>query len=342
MRPSRDDARRVHASQGFCALLAVSLVALAACESTQTTEDQDRGARGNVLLRDEHNYQTTSSLSVPTIETAAETDLDICWTDVTSDLQCHDVAPQDDVDNVALLRFLHLSEEQVEQRLTEGQLAQSEVDGYLEYNTDHESTCAKLSSMSFFGTPIEIEEEYRESDDHRYMLLFAKGTTPGVGARSMVFLKPTAESTNTRVEAQPSCGYLEFSADLASVEPVSIPADGPWVIDWRDVTRDSQGNELAYESIDSVLVGFYEGMTPAELQKQIFDLELLATSLWKIELTGGRTADLARAKAVDGGGSFAGFDRDEDGTWLLGLMCSACQNPAPLVLAILEPSAGEP
>jgi hypothetical protein len=318
--------------------LATSLLA---CESTGAGDDPDRGTRGNVLLRDEHNYQTTSALSVPTIETAAETDLDICWTDVTSDLQCHDVAPQEDIDNVALLRFLHLSEEQVEQRLTEGQLAMSEVDGYLEYNTEHDATCAKLSSMSFFGTPIEIEEEYRESDDHRYMLLFAAGTTPGVGARSMTFVKPTSTSTNTMVMAEPSCGFLDFSADLSAVEPVSIPIDGPWVIDWRDLTLDSQGNEIVFESIDSVLVGFYQDMTPEQLQAEIFDLELLATELYRVTLKGGRTADLERARAVDGGAAFAGFERDAEGTWLLGLMCSACQNPAPVLLAILEPVAGD-
>jgi len=340
MSPETATVRRTHPliSMRWGLWLATSLVA---CESTDPGDEQDQGARGNVLLRDEHNYRTTSALSVPTIETAAETDLDICWTDVNSDLQCHDVAPQADIDNVALLRFLHLSEEEVEQRLTEGQLAMSEVDGYLEYNTEHDATCTKLSSMSFFGTPIEIEEEYTQSDDHRYMLLFAAGTTPGVGARSMTFVQPTSTSTNTMVMAQPSCGYLDFTADLSAVENVSIPIDGPWVIDWRDLTEDSQGNEIVFEQIDSVLLGFYEDMTPDELQAQIFDLELIATGLWKLELKSGRTADLARARAVDGGEAFPGFERDAEGTWLLGLMCKTCQNPAPVLLAILEPGAGD-
>jgi hypothetical protein len=28
--------------------------------------------------------------------------------------------------------------------------------------------------------------------------------------------------------------------------------------------------------------------------------------------------------------------------WLLGLTCSTCQNPAPIVLTILDPGAGTP
>jgi hypothetical protein len=121
---------------------------------------------------------------------------------------------------------------------------------------------------------------------------------------------------------------------------VSIPEDGPWVVDWRDVERDSQGNDLLHEGIDSVVVGFFADMTVAEVEAQILDLELIATSLWEVELEGGRTADLADARGRDGGGAFPGFARSEDGVWLLGLLCSTCQNPSPLLLAVLEPSAG--
>ncbi len=315
------------------------LVALStACENTDGTEGSDDGERGNIWLVDANNYRSMSSLSIPTVETGSGTDLDICWSNVIDDIQCHEVAPQADIDNVALLRFLNLTEEEVELKLTSGELAQSEIDGYLEYNTDHASTCTKLSSMSFFGTAIEIEEEYVESSDRTYLLVFTEGTTPGVGARAMTFAKPTAASANTMVEGLPGCGMLDFSADLSSIEAVPVETSGPWVVGWRDVTRDSQGGEIVFENIDGVLLGFYGGMTAAELQGQILDLELIATSLWEIELTGGKIADLAQAESRSDGSKFTGFEGD--GTWVLGLMCSACQKPSPIVLAILDPGAG--
>ena len=34
---------------------------------------------------------------------------------------------------------------------------------------------------------------------------------------------------------------------------------------------------------------------------------------------------------------FTGFDRGP-GVWLLALMCSTCQNPAPILLTVLEPT----
>ncbi|HMI93708.1 MAG TPA: hypothetical protein VK509_20180 [Polyangiales bacterium] len=325
---------------GVMGLIGIACAAFS-CESTDAGKDGDDGARGNIVLLDEHNYRTTSSLTLPTVETASGTDLDICWDKVEKDIQCHGVAAQEDLDTVALLRFLHLSKKEVEAKLTSGQLDQSEIDGYLEYLTDHEATCAPLSAMTFFETPIDIEEEYVESDDHVYLLLFAEGTTPGVGARVMMFLNPTSNSTNTEVSAESGCGALEFSADLSDVTKVEVPADGPWVIDWRDITEDGQGNEIVFEAIDGVLIGFYEGVTVAELEAQILDLELIATSLWEIELDGGRTADLADARGRDGAGRFPGFDRDKEGVWMLGLMCSTCQNPSPLLLAVIEPTVGK-
>jgi hypothetical protein len=297
---------------------------------------------GAIVLTDAQNYNLASSLSIPAIETASGADLDICWSGLVSDLQCHSLEPVPDLDNLALLRFLHLSHDAVEARLTSGQLAQSEIDGYLEYRTDHASTCAKLSSMSFFGTPIQIAEEYRESTEHSYMLLLSEGTTPGVGARGMIFVTPTSSSTNTRVDVPSGCGLLDVSADLASAEPVGIPAQGPWSIDWRNLSRDGQGNPIVFESIDSVLIGFYAGMTVAELESDILDLELNATTLWELPLTGGRTADLSRARQRDGGAAFPGFTSSEPGVWVMGLMCSTCQNPAPVVLTVLEPGAGAP
>jgi hypothetical protein len=309
---------------------------LTGCGSAEDDPKQSAND-ANIVLEDQHNYLSSSVLTIPTVETASGADLDICWSDIEADLQCHDVAAQADVDNVALLRFLHLSQEQVAARLAGGQLAQSEIDGYVEYNTDKQSTCTKLSTMSFFGTPVDINEEYFASDEHTFMLLFAKGTTPGVGARTMTFVEPTTNSMNTTVTAPNGCELLDFDADLSSLSPITVPLAGPWRLDWRNVTRDSQGNAIAFEAIDSALIGFYEGKSVSDLQANILDIELIATSLWEIQLTGGRTANLANAQQRETGELFSGFERDQSGTWLFALMCSTCQNPAPLVLSVLAP-----
>lgn len=294
------------------------------------------GGDGVIRLGDHNNYVSTSALTLPTVVTAPASDLDICWTDVATDIQCHAVAPLVDIDNVGLLRFLHLSQADVQARLVSGELTQSQIDGYVEYRTDHVTTCAKLSQFSFFGTPIDLASQYVESAEETYMLVFTHGTQAGVGARVMTFVKPTAGSTNTRVDAPAGCGLLDFAADLTTPEPVGVAATGPWPVDWRGVTRNGQGNPLVYATIDRLLVGFYQGMTVAELQTRFFDIETLATSLWELSLAGGREAELGQATERGSGAAFSGFLR-RDGVWMMALLCSTCQNPSPVLLTILVP-----
>jgi hypothetical protein len=311
------------------------------CGSDDSDGKTGSGNRGTIVLEDRNNYSSESSLTIPTVETVSGLDVDVCWTDAVKDLQCHELEPQAGLDNMSMLRFLHLTTTEVAAKLTAGQLPQSAVDGYSDYHTDHESTCTKLSSLSLFGTKFELSEEYVESSDRVYLLILSKGTTPGVGARTMTFLKPSEASTNTKVDVPPGCGMLDFSADLGTAKPVTVPAKAPWTVDWQDVTIDGQGNAIAYESIDRLLVGFFEGKTVADLEAQIFDIESIATSLWELPLKGGRKADLALTRERTSGESFTGFERT-DGVWLLGLTCSTCQNPQPVVLSVLDPGANSP
>src|SRR6186713_1113510 len=116
-------------------LLCIASLAAACSEAPSPKGD------AAIALVDANNYATKSELSIPTVEVAADTDINICWGDLSSDLMCHGVEPAEQIDNVAMLRFLHLTEADVEARLTAGELSQSEVSGYLEYPTEGEGTC---------------------------------------------------------------------------------------------------------------------------------------------------------------------------------------------------------
>jgi hypothetical protein len=317
------------------------IVLLAGC-SQATDSGGGRDAGASITLANKNNYRSTASLTLPTVETASGVDLDICWTNIATDMQCHPVSPQTDIDNVAFLRLLHLTSSQAEVKLVSGGLTQSQIDGYLEFHTEKQTTCARLSQFSFLGSKVDVLAEYQESADETYLLLFTRGVERGVGARVMMFLRPVASSTNTRVDATSGCGTLAFAADLTTPERVSVPAAGPWTADWSSVTADGQGNEIIYSTLDKLLLGYYQGMTVADIQAKFFDLETMATSLWDLGLTGAYTADLSQAVERKTGAPFAGFSgHASDGIWLLALLCSTCQNPAPVILAVLEPREGK-
>jgi hypothetical protein len=328
----------------LCAVaLGGALTLVGACSDGDDDDDNDSAA-GNIVLTDANNYESVSVLTIPTVE-VQPTDIEVCWDGVTTDIQCHDVDPVEVVDTVALLRFEGYSESDIEGLFGSGVLTMGDVDAYFNYETDHSATCVNISEMDLFGSQISVADDFVENDDFTYVILAARGTTPGVGTRSMTFVKPTAAATATSVQVPQGCTadaqILDFTADLSQMEAVEVPAGGPWVLDWSGVSNDSQGQGVAYERIDSLLLGFYEGLTVADIQDQVMDLELIATTLWELDLDDVTSADLAEARErnADGstGSAFSGFETGTDGTWLVGLMCSQCQNPAPVILSILEP-----
>jgi len=198
------------------------------------------------------------------------------------------------------------------------------------------STCANLSSFKF-GSTLMPATDYVTAANKSYMMLFTTGTVQGSGARTMVFLDPVATSTNMNVAAPASgCDILSFQADLSTPTPLAIPATGEWVVDWSQITKDSMGNAVNFQFIDSLMVGYYEGKTVADLQAMFKDIDRIATTLWTVDILpkGRKYMDLHDAK-TDAGVAFPGFTGT--GVYAVALLCSSCQVPAPVALSILDP-----
>ena len=321
-------------------------VATVGCGNSDNSKGGGAQTTANIVLRDENNYTSTASLTLPIQDTAQASDIDICWTDVTKDLQCHTVNPPADIDNVSLVRFLGLSQSEVQKTLISGELNLKDVDKFFEFPTTHQSTCTILSTLKQIdlATAINVQQDYVEGTDYVYALIVSHGTTPGVGSLSMTFLNPTSQSTGLTVNVPRACddngvSMLDFHADLHSAAPIAVPVEGPWVIDWSKITHDSQGR--LFDSVDNLLMGFYQGKTVADLESHFFDVEIMATHLWQIDNlpTDKRTANLAYAQDSQGA-LFAGFQQ-QDGVWAIGLRCTTCQDPSPIFLAILDPIGGD-
>jgi hypothetical protein len=306
------------------------------------------GAVGNVVITDANNYSSTSSLSVPVVETEAAVDLSISWSGITTDLLCH---PAGSIDNVAFLRIGNMTQSDVEAKLAEGQLTSTEVTTYREFHTGASSdgaaaaTSTMLSKLSF-GTALVPSTDYVVAPSTQYLLLFTHGTTLGVGAQSMVFLSPSADSTNTSVSAPNPCGagsgdggsgnILSFAAMLSTM-PVAIPSGGPWKIDWSQITKDNFGNKLDFSLtvLDTVEVGFFQGKQPSDIQADFLNVQQDATSLYTYSVPAGQK-DIDLKSTPVSGGTFPGF-ANTNGTYAVAVLCSTCSVPAPVVFSILQP-----
>jgi hypothetical protein len=298
--------------------------------------------KGNVVLHDDNNYGSQTTLKIPTVQTAPGADLTVCWDGIAKDIVCHDVMPTTDIDNISFLQIPNMSKADVQAKLAVGKLDENLVKIYRDFHVNHAlappTTCSKLSAFAL-GTMLNPAQDYVEDATKTYMLLFAHGTTPGVGARTMLFLEPTSASSVTSVAAPDGCSsnILDFQATLG--QPIAIPAADrtKWWVDWSQVTHDSFGNTFTFPKLDKVLVGFYQGKTVADLERSFLDIELIATSLYEVAVqAGARDVNLADAKVRNGTDVFPGFDRT-DGLWMVAVTCSKCQVPAPVVLSVLQP-----
>jgi len=334
--------RRMRGARRILSLVVCSLLPLG-CGSSGTKSEWPKG---NIVLKDANNYTSNTNLdNLPQITTKAGADLMVCWDGLMKDLLCHPIAqPNNGIDNVGFLQIKNVTQKQVRDKLAVGQLDPNLVTTYREFHTNGTATCANLSQFAL-GTVLDPATDYVEpaaGQTITYMLLFATGTTPGVGSKAMVFLNPSSSSDVTTVSAPDACAnnVLTFSATLGA--PMNIPAtdNTKWHIDWSQVTHDSFNNKLDFETlkIDYVLVGFYQGMQPADLQAGFKDIELTATSMYRVDVAdGARDVDLVNAKSVaDGTTAFPGFTQT-GGTWAIAVRCSKCQVPAPIVMTILQP-----
>lgn len=313
-----------------------------ACQSTDSKTDAG-GVQGNIVITNQNNYKATSKLTIPRVQTAAGVDLDICWGGMKTDFLCHSINPATDIDSLSFLQVQNLTEAEVADDLGIGKSFANNVVPRL-YHTDEApgSTCTKLSAFADNPTaanPIMVNpaRDYVAASNKVYMLLFQNGTKLGLGSRSMVFLEPGADATVTAVNAQAdSCSILDFEADITTPSPIAVPAAGPFEVDWSNVTQDGLKNEVIYDEIDELQLGFYENTSVATLQKQFLDLDRIATSFYQLTLSGQKHANLTSAVSATGE-AFAGFTKT-DGVWAIALRCSTCQVPAPIAVAILNPS----
>lgn len=309
---------------------------LAACGS-----GGDEQPSGNASITNANNYKASGTLNVPHVTTAPGADLNVCWPSLTQDILCHEVAPKDDILATTFLRIPNMTEKEITAQFTTGTFDAGVVDLYVMFKVAWEpgATCAPLSKFKLGGKVMEPATDYVVDAKYKYLLLFAASEAAGEGTKSLVFLDPTEGSTITQVDAPNGCpDVLSFDADLTTPQPVNIPAQGPYVIEWSKLTQDGLGKPVTFLTIDSLIVAFYATpMTVAELEAKALDYDRIATVLYQVPIVDGATSvDLTLAKTSDGT-PFTDFSRT-DGFWAVGLLCSTCQIPAPIAVAILNPT----
>jgi len=239
-------------------LLALSLL-LVGCP-----EEEEENGTFELALTDDNNYVFAGSMDVTPYEVAELTDITIDWSQLTEDLQTHEMDPEVDINTSAVVVFRYLTNDEVEIGLSENTLEQADVALYV-FTDVTGRTSVNLSEHTLFGTDVDVETYFELAYGETWMVTLTTGDTPGVGTRMAAFLTPTAESEVTEVVLQNDSTVVYVDTDMTSLTQPAVADGYDGTIDWGGLTTDSQGNAISQGDIDQVMVGVYESLDAAGL-----------------------------------------------------------------------------
>jgi hypothetical protein len=303
------------------------------------------GSGSNSLVASEaHNYAFASTLTFPPIKVAPKSDLLLDWSGVTKSFLGHTLDTKKDLNTILVLMW-KLTLEDLQTKLNDDALKQRDfITLPLQFTTDGNAMSAKLLAFTNTGAPsAELIMSYLDPVEYppvsnTYTFMAASGDVLGEGTKMIQSFQIDSTSTNTKVSLTTDSTKLTYTANLHDLTPTLVTAgEKALTLDYSQLSKNALGNEWVASNITKALVGHYT-QTPVELESKFLDIELIATKLYRGEITTGTKAILSNLKTDKDKGeeSFPGIDGT--GTWIVALQCGGCRNPAPWYLSVLKPS----
>ncbi len=327
--------------------------ATTACTSAAVTNAQQQVAcmGASIVANEANNYAFTSTMKLPPVTVKSMSDLKFDWSGVTQDFLGHKIDAKTDLDIISLLMF-QVPITDLETRLNADTLSQQDVLVVPPPSWPADPvagtggvTSAQLYSFTGNGTPItpDMFNQYLDPvalppSMFSYVVAAASGTTIGENFKMLQTFKLDPASSSTTVAIKDDSTQLTCQVSLRNLTITGVPGGTPaLMLDWSDmVTRSAKnglGGVFKDNYVTSAIVGHFTE-TPAELEKKFLDLDLIATKYYRADITQNGMLDFTTLKDSSGA-AFPGVD--DTGTWMVGLQCGNCRNPAPWYMAILKP-----
>lgn len=309
---------------------------------------RDIGGNAPVVAAEANNYSFSSVLSFPPVAVAPGRELGFDWSGLAHDFLGHELEPLAEIDTVTLILW-RMTEQELQTKLNDDDLVQRDV--VVAATAPTENARARVSLFEF-GTPGRLPSDppigadqilpfldavAYEPTEHVYTLMVSTGMQIGGGTRMIQSFKLDSASENVEVMMTDTSTRLDVSVDLQSLEPTPVPLGDPALtVDWSGVTENALGGEFARNSIGLVAIARFSA-SRAELETDFLDLvrydrSIVAERAWLLDVPAGDRATLSSA-VDENGARFEGIDAE--GTWMLALFCTQCQNPAPWYLTFL-------
>jgi len=293
-----------------------------------------------IVAKEANDYAFSSTITLSPVTVKQMTNLTFDWSGVTKDFLGHTLKAGDLNTALAMLWGIKLSDLQT--ALNTDELYPSDlVRSPPPSIAINGNTTAKLYDFTINGTalPPEMINSYFDAAMYTpanatYLFGVQHGSELGREMKMLQAFNVDASSSNTTVTMTNESTKMTCQVSLRNLTMTGVPGGTPaLMLDWSQMQTNALGAQFKDGYITSAVVGHYM-QSPAELEEKFLDLDTIATNYYRADIGAGSVLDFSTLKDATGA-SFPGVD--DSGTWLVGLICGNCRNPAPWYMTILKP-----
>jgi hypothetical protein len=322
-------------------LLAASLISTAVGCGGGSSPQATMCFGPNVVANEKNDYAFSSTITLPPVAVAPMSNLTFDWSGLTKDFLGRTLDPSADL-GLAIVMFWDLPLADFETALNADALYTADLIVSPPLNLPLAgATSGQLYDFLLNGTAVSpaminlyFDAALYTPANSTFLVGVQTGTDIGRQLRMLQAFDLDASSSVTNVALTDDSTKLTYTANLHSLTITGVPGGTPTLtLDWSQMKTNALGRAFSDGSVTSAIVGHYT-QTPAELEANFLDLDSLAEATYRADIAAGSVLDFTTLKDGSGAG-FPGID--DSGTWLVGLTCGNCRNPAPWYMTILKP-----
>ena len=322
-------------------LLGAALLGLTALGCSSGGDVQPTMCFGaNVVASEKNDYSFHSTITLSPVTVAPMSNLTFEWGGLTKDFLGRSLNPVTDLDT-AIMMIWALPRAEFEADLNADALYTADLVVSPPLNLPLAGeTSGQLHNFLVNGTALSpaMFNDYFDATlytpaNSTFIIAVQTGLDLGRGIRMLQAFNLDASSTVTNVTLTNDSTKLTYAANLHNLTITGVPAGTPALtLDWSQMKTNALGAAFKEGYITSAVVGHYT-QTPAELEAGFLDLDRIATATYRADVPSGSVLDFMTLRD-ENGAAFPGID--DSGTWLVGLICGNCRNPAPWYMTILK------
>jgi hypothetical protein len=305
---------------------------------------------GTIVAAEANDYAFQSSIMLHPVKVKPNSDLTFDWGGVTKDFLGHMVDPVTDLSTIFVL-LVDLPADTFENQLDNDlfNTADVKITPPPQFQPTGQTSGSLYEDFTAGGEMVTAGKAAPYFDasmwtpaNSTFAVVAQTGLNLGTHIHMLQSFELDDSSTNTMVTMTNTSTTLTYSANLHSLHPTGVPAGtAALTLDWSQIQTNALGNSFGNSpgypttAITSAVVGHYS-QSLSELETQFLSLDTIAQDYYTATIRYGNTLDFTTL-TDSAGNPFTGVT--SDGTWLVGLQCGNCQNPAPWYLTVLVPAA---